>query len=320
MDLLSAQVLQGFGITAKKIRKEKSSFLITSDIGNFTVKKSLDSCAKITFAHDIKEHLAAKGFADTDRFRVSSGGKPYVEHDGNLYVCTATTALRETNFTDPADVTRAVKAAARMHLLARGVVSDTRFRPEDALALLRRDITDTAAVKRKLGNGGLSDFDVIFLKNYDFYLAQMRFTLAELESTSFETYVAQAYSQLHIIHNRLKDETLLTDGDNLHIVNFGAAQIGYSIFDLVSLISRYIRDNPRGCDISVYALLEAYNSVSPLRIEDVRITRALLHFPFRFVKTLRAYYSKKRTWTPSAILSKIQSIAADRESYYRQLE
>ena len=321
MDLLSAQVLQGFGIVAKKIRKEKSSFVLTTESGSLTVKKSLDSCAKVTFAHDIKEYLAANGFINTDRFRTALSGKPYVEYEGDIYVCTKAQALRETSFSDAKDVRRAVESIARMHRLSRGVVAAGKFRRENVLAQLRKDVADISGIKRKLGqSGSLSDFDVIFLKNYDFYIFQMRQTLAELESTRFEAYIQESLRQPQVIHNRLKEETLLVEGDQLHIVNFGAAEIGYSMFDLVSVISRYIRENPRGSQLSVYELLEAYDSQSPLRIEDIRITRALLHFPFRFVKLLRAYYSKKRTWTPSAIFSKMQGIIADRDSYYSQLE
>lgn len=321
MELLSAQVLQGFGVVAKKIKKDKSCFVLTTETGSLTVKKSLDSCAKVTFAHEIKERLAANGFTSTDRFRLALSGKPYVEHEGSVYVCTNTLNLRETSFTDAGDVRRAVEGMALMHRLSGGAASPSKFRRENVLSQLRKDVADIAGIKRRLGqSGSLSDFDVIFLKNYDFYISQMRETLSELESTSFEEYIQESLRQSSVIHNRLKEETLLVGGDDLHIVNFGAAELGYSMFDLVSVISRYIRENPRGCELSVYDLLEAYDSQSPLRLEDVRITRALLHFPFRFVKLLRAYYSKKRTWTPSAIFSKMQDIVADRENYYRHLE
>ena len=321
MELLSAQVLQGFGVVAKKIKKDKSCFVLTTDSGSLTIKKSLDNCAKVMFAHEIKEHLAANGFTNTDRYRPAISGKPYVEYEGNVYVCCKTLNLRETSFTDPKDVLRAVEGMAQMHRLSRGINPTSKLRRENAFGQLRKDLTDIVAIKRRLGQtSSLSDFDVIFLKNYDFYTSQMKETLAELEATKFDSYLQESLIQPSIIHNRLKEETLLFENDNLHIINFGAAEIGYSIFDLVSVVSRYIRENPHGGELSVYDLLEAYNRQYPLRVEDIRITRALLHFPFRFMKLLRAYYSKKRTWTPSAIFSKMQDIASDRESYYLQLE
>ena len=321
MDLLSAQVLQGFGVAAKKIKKDKSCFVLTTESGNLTIKKSLDSSARVTFAHEIKEHLAANGFPHTDRFRPALSGKPYVEHDGDIYVCTNTLNLRETIFTEALDVRCAIENIAHMHRQARGIKSGAKFRREGSLTQLHKDVADITAIKRRLGtNGSLSDFDVIFLKNYDFYISQMRETLAELESTGIENYMQEALSQPSIIHNRLKEETMLVDGDQLYITNFGAAELGYSIFDLVSIISRYIRENPNGCELPVYSLFEAYDKHHPLRLEDIRITRALLRFPFRFVKLLRAYYSKKRTWTPSAIFSKMQDIVSARDNYYQQLE
>ena len=320
MELLSAQVLQGFGVAAKKIKKDKSSFVLTTESGSLTIKKSLDSSAKVSFAHEIKEHLAANGFVYTDRFLPALNGKPYVEYEGDIYVCTQTINLRETSFTDATDVRRAVEYIAQMHRMARGVKVAGAVYRDGALAQLHRDVADMVAIKRRLGtSGSLSDFDVIFLKNYDFYISQMRETLAELECTRFEAYIQAAISEASVVHNRLKEETLLVDADRLCIVNFGAAELGYSMFDLVSVISRYIREKPGCCEMSVYELLEVYDKHSPLRVEDIAITRALLRFPFRFVKLLRAYYSKKRTWTPSAIFSKMQDIVAARDSYYGQL-
>jgi len=297
---------------------------VSTDAGSLTIKKSLDSCANVAFAHDIKEHLAANGFANTDRFRSAVNGKPYVLHDGGVYVCVETLNLRESNFSDAADVRRAIESIARMHRLAHGVSLANAAKPacDNTLVQLQKDVTDIAAIKRKLGSSGtLSDFDVIFLKNYNFYAAQMREVIAELEATRIQDYIQTAHSLPSIIHNRLKEETLLTDGNRLYITNFTTAAVGYSIFDLVSVISRYIRENPRDtAELSVYDLLEIYDKHHPLRVEDVLIARALLRFPFRFVKLLRAYYSKKRTWTPSAILSKMQTIVSVQESYYRHLD
>lgn len=321
VDILSAQVLQGFGVAAKKIKKDKSSFVLTTELGSLTIKKSLDSTAKVTFAHEIKEHLAANGFTHTDRFKVALSGRPYVENDGGVYVCTKTLSLRETNFSDVQDVLRAVESVARMHRLSLGVGSGSRFRRDNAFGQLQKDVADMVAIKRRLGtSGSLSDFDVIFLKNYDFYLWQMKETLAELQATRFEKYMEAALIQSSVIHNRLKEETLLTDGDGTYVVNFGAAEIGYGVFDLVSMIARYVRENPNEPQLSVYNLFEAYDTHLALRAEDIRIARALLRFPFRFVKLLRTYYNKKRTWTPSAIFSKMESIVEARDSYYSQLE
>jgi len=251
-------------------------------------------------------------------------GKPYVLYDGGIYVCTETLNLRESNFSDAADVRRAIAGIARMHRLAQGVslANATKTACDNTLVQLQKDVTDIAAIKRKLGSSGtLSDFDVIFLKNYNFYAAQMREVIAELEATRIMDYIQAAHSTPTIIHNRLKEETLLTDGNMLYITNFTTAAVGYSVFDLVSVISRYIRENSGDTiELSVYDLLEVYDKHNPLRVEDVMIARALLRFPFRFVKLLRAYYSKKRTWTPSAILSKMQAIVSVQDSYYKHLE
>ena len=324
VNLLSAQVLQEFGIVARKIRKDKSCFVVSAEGGSFTIKKSLDSCANVVFAHDIKEHLAANGFGCTDRFRVAVSGKPYVLYDGAVYICSETLSLRESSFSDAKDVCRAVEGIAQMHRLARGVPLDSvdKASYDNTFVQIQKDAADIAAIKRRLGSGGtLSDFDVIFLKNYGFYAEQMKDVISELGATKVQEYIQTAQTLPTIIHNRLKEETLLTDGNLLYITNFTTAKVGYSMLDLVSVISRYMRENPSDTAVlSVYELLEVYDKHNPLSVEDVLITRALLRFPFRFVKLLRAYYSKKRTWTPSAILSKMQTIVAGQESYYKHIE
>lgn len=322
--MLSGAVVQGFGLESRRVHREKSYFVVATGTGSLIVRKSLDARNCIEFAHAIKEHLAENGFKHTDRFLLSRDGKPFVEHEGDVYVCTELHQLREACFADPEDVLAVVSQVGLMHKLAEGFAAPRRINDiskmdDDIVWAVRRDISDMVAIKKKIGlNGGLSDFDVIFIKNYNFYLGVMEEVLQEITATSINEYVQHAKAEGNIVHNRLKEETLLLGNGEVYIENFTGSRPGYCIFDLTALISRYIGEN-LGDALPVFALLEQYDKKRSLRLEDIRIVMSLLRYPFKFIRLCRSHYSKRRTWTPSSILGKMHEIINMQENYYRQV-
>ncbi|MBR1736091.1 MAG: hypothetical protein IJ736_03610, partial [Firmicutes bacterium] len=47
-----------------------------------------------------------------------------------------------------------------------------------------------------------------------------------------------------------------------------------------------------------------YTSVNELTANEMNILYALLKFPSRYINICESYYTKKRTWAPSGVISR----------------
>jgi len=315
---LNAQVLQGFGVRAKRIVKEKSYYICSTDEGYRVIRKSADTRAHIAFQHALKEQLYERGFSGTDRYYPTADGVPFFEFGDNAYVMTGLFKHREADFGNVADLEKVMRQVAAFHNVARGLKFEQPFYGnENVLESLRKQATEIDGIKKLIGQRSrLSDFDVVFLKNYEGYRRLMRESLQILEGTRLSQLKAVAKAENAVCHNLLKEEHLLIDGNNMNLIGFSQAAVDYFVFDLCAVIQRYAK-NRNKAHMNIGSVLELYDKHRPLTKDDALILLGLLKYPSKFVKICRQYYSKKRTWTPSAIINRLEGIVEGKEAYDR---
>lgn len=314
---LNIQVLQSFGVKARRIVKEKSYYICSTDKGMRVINKSMETAAHIIFEYEIKEHLNRAGFPNTDRFYLSLAGKPYVEHDDNLYVMTNHFNYRESDFSNNKDFQKIVAGVAKMHSALAGVKFEGQlfFGMQSLSELIKKSLSDFSGVKRKIGaQKRLSDFDVLFIKNFDYYVGQMKTSMHMLEKVDICAFDENIKLKMPICHNLLKEEHLLHDADRLYVTTFSQACIDSWVVDICGLIQRYAKALPLR-PYRIGQILELYDKYNSLGQADLDILYALLKFPYKYVKICNQYYSKKRTWTPSAIINRVESIISTKNDY-----
>ncbi|MCC8097725.1 MAG: hypothetical protein LIO44_04050, partial [Eubacterium sp.] len=88
MDILDAEILEGFGIVPKYIRKMKYMYIIKAESGLYIIRKTDSSADRIIFCHSIKNMLKRKGLRNFDSFECSRDGCPFFEWEGANYIMT----------------------------------------------------------------------------------------------------------------------------------------------------------------------------------------------------------------------------------------
>lgn len=315
---LNAQVLQGFKIRAKRIVKERSYYICSTDDGYRVIRKSTDSHAHIMFHHALKEQLYERGFTGTDRYYPAADGTPFFEYADHVYVMTGLFKQREADLDNLPDLEKVMRQVAVFHNTARMLEFEQPFYAgENALDSYRKQTVEIDVIRKQIGHKKrLSDFDVVFLKNYDSYRHLMRESMQILEHTKLFQLKSDAEAQNAICHNLLKEEHLLIEGDHVNLIGFSQAAVDYHVFDLCSVIQRYAKARNK-TKIDLNHVLELYDKHRALTKDDVEILCGLLKYPSKFVKICRQYYSKKRTWTPSAINNRLEGIVASKAEYDR---
>ncbi len=314
MDELSKQVLKGFFVKPSKIIKDKNSYLVYEEEGIRVIKKCFDSLESISLAHLCKEHLASQGFFQTDRFYLSAINKPYFIFEDKVYTMSDYLDGRPSSFALKEEFKKIIKALAIMHRLLKNMDTEQQ-EPISITNGLQKDMARLLAIKKRLKTQSrLSDFDVLFLKNYDYYIDKLALSLDGLIKTDIAALEARALVERSICHNLLKEENILISKKDLHITSFTGCTIDTPLKDLASLIQRYGKKLPEDY-LGLEEILWIYSKYNPLSAEDIETIYYLLQIPGRFIKICGMYYSKKRSWTPSALTVRIEGIISEKAKY-----
>jgi CotS family spore coat protein len=305
MNDFAATLPSHFGLAGTKTVKERGYFLCKTAQGFFKIHKTQDTHQDIYRRHRLLEQLDGLGFPWTDRIVLSVQGEPFVQLGRETYVMTRHVKGRELNPDCLQDMTLAIESLARFHMIAQGVAWDpaSTISPplSETFAKNATFLTKTARLASK--NSRMSDFDVLFIKNSGQYMAKAEASIQLLARTGYPAVYAAAVAGGHLCHGELKEETMPIWDGTCYLTNFNHAAVDAQIVDLAAFLHRYARRSRR--EIPLAALVDMYDRVLPLPSQGTDIIAAYLAHPWQFVKIAQQYYSKKRGWTPVAMMGRM---------------
>jgi len=306
-----------FGLTGMRAIKERGYYLCKTESGFFKIHKTHDNHQQIKLRYALLDQLEGLGFPWTDKIVLTIQGTPFIQLGRETYVMSRYIKGRDVNLDCLQDMTLAIESLARFHMAAReitladGLTLDMSAPLSEVFAKNSAFLTKTARQTSK--NSRLSDFDVMFIKNSAQYISQAAASVHLLAQTNYHALYTTALAQNHICHNALKEENLPILDGICHIVSFNEATIDAQITDLASFLRRYARRSRR--EIPLAKLIEMYDRIFPLPQSATAIIYAQLVHPWQFVKIARQYYSKKRGWTPAAMMTRMTSLLEEQGNY-----
>ncbi len=332
MDEINNAVLKAFGMSAKRIDKDRYYYICRTETGPKALRIYENSVTHLIFAHNIKEELYNQGF-NVDRFYLTIDGRPFVEIGDRLYVLTDVYEYKNAGFAVPEEIKLVVAETARMHRAIKrmqperflDMPADSKYEwpipiGNDHFCVISKAISDLNAIKKRIGNQGrLSDFDVVFIKSYHHYLQLLKTSAARLERTDYLRKYAVACRDLTLCHNAIKEENVKLNGQDVYITDFGTVLADLQLNDLCSIIRRYFK-NSNGSVCDIYQILDVYNDRNPITSDDVKILQVLLMYPHYFMKIAMSFYSKKRSFLPGALIARFESVVNDRHIYETYIE
>jgi len=317
MSDFAATLPSHFGLTGIRAIKERGYYLCKTESGFYKIHKTHENHQQIRLRHALLNQLEMLGFPWIDKIMLSTQGVPFVQLGRETYVMSRHIKGYDVNLDCLQDMTLAIESLARFHMAAReieltnGLALDTSASLSEIFAKNSAFLTKTT--KQTSKNSRLSDFDVMFIKSSDRYINQAAESAQLLAQTNYDALHATALAQNHICHNVLKEENLPILDGICHVTNFTEATVDTQITDLASLLRRYARRSQR--DIPLAKMIEIYDNIAPLPHSATAIIYAQLVHPWQFVKIARQYYSKKRGWTPAAMMSRMTGLLDEQERY-----
>jgi len=306
-----------FGLLGIRAVKERGYYLCKTEFGFYKIHKTHDNHQQIRLRHALLDQLEGLGFPWTDKIMLGTQGAPFVQLGRETYVMSRHIKGRDIDLDCLQDMILAIESLARFHMTARGVKFADELTPGTSAPLsatfAKNSAFLTKTTRQTSKNSRLSDFDVLFIKSSAQYINQAAESAQLLAQTNYHALHAAALAENHICHNILKEENLPILDDICHITNFSEATVDTQITDLASFLRRYARRSRR--EIPLVKLIEVYDRIFPLPQFATAIIYAQLVHPWQFVKIARQYYSKKRGWTPAAIMSRMTGLLEAQEHY-----
>ena len=314
MSDLPTAVSAFFGL--KKTRKEKLHHIGETQNGFMKVYRSPDTQEQILFQHRVKEYAAANGFPDTDRL-ICTGGEPFFRLGRDFYVMTPYIKGRDMVFSCQEDMRLATKTLAQFHRAAKGLAIETPnlfTRPPVTAHFAKQSAFLSATLKQVRTYKRLSDFDVLFLKHAKEFSEKIQTAQYLLDGTDYVCLYNEALAGNYISHNALKEETLPMHDKTCYLTYFSEISIDIPLMDIAALIRRHAQ-RAAGDAVPIAELLDIYHAAHPLPDCAPVIIRALLTFPWLFMKIIAQYYSKKRSFTPTAMMGRLDAYLKEKESF-----
>jgi len=305
-----------YGLTGRA-SKERGNYICRMKNGYGKIIKTNESPQGINKRYVLLEQLAESGFDYADKIFLSTHGLPYVNLGRETYVMSRHIKGRDMDFCDDGDVVLALRSLAKFHKTAQGLQIEPSLLPPSAPSLLnlweKESTTLKHAIKLANNNSRLSDFDMLFIKNAEYYTRQTKNAAIALKNTDYAKQQADAIASKCICHNVLKEENLPISNEICYITRITDSTLDLQITDLANFICRYAQRGNK--ELLIADLVQIYDSVNPLPASAPDIIYAQLTYPWQFVKIIKQYYSKKRGWTPIALMSRINSVLEEQPSF-----
>lgn len=308
MEEITQQLAKEFNFNPISIRKSKYMFICRNEGQARLIKSSSQSCEQIFFIEGIKKRLIENSFKNIDKYYISSQDTPFYSCEEGTYVMSDYIAYPEVDLTSPNQMKQVVKAVATVHRLGSGY--DT-FKPCEEIIFdrLEKAIKRLKEIKKIVcSQKKYSDFDISFIKHYDYYYQDALEAQEILKASKINALINESVKRRLFCHNTLKEENiLLSSSKGIFITGFDNATPQHYVFDLYQLIERYMRKHGEEY-LSLDEILNIYfeNNEKDERIYPILF--ALLKFPFRFIKICDSFYNKKRSWVPNSTSQQLDEL------------
>lgn len=310
MQGIDREIYEKYGLEVRGLVPYRDSIMIATPSGRKIVKKMAVSLERLLFIHGAKEHLAANGFSNTDRYLSTLEGLPYITFDNCNYTVAEYMDGRELGFESDSDVEKAAVVLARLHKASRGYVPPEGSKAQDDLSKLpvyyRKRLDDIKKLKKQ-ANKGKSKFDHAFMEYADYFLSIGEEAAAAIADSNYDSLVRKTREDGIFCHHDFTHHNIIANENKISVINFEYCCFELKVYDLANFIRRKMRKC--AWDMGKAAtIIDAYSSVEPLSPDELNVMGLMLKFPQKFWRVVNRYYNSRRSWSEKSYISKLQEV------------
>lgn len=323
MDGLFAKIQDSYDVDVKNIKKTKGYYAFNSLGHAYVLRKTQDNANRFEFRMRLQKNLLANGFANIEKIYPTKEKGPFMLHEEQKYILTDSISGDEVNFDDKMILSKAFQALKDFHKSSEGLkVVPDEFYSEHMGIKLRKMAKDISMLRKRVNfSKGLSDFDLIFLKNYEFYERNIVKAIEILSKTNYHEKLKLVHNKNPVCHNLLKKETIVIVEGEVYLSSLSSCLVDHFSSDIAMFINKYMKYDIKR-PISIMEIIDMYSDSghNKLDICDYRIILSKLLMPAGFLNAAGQYYIKKRSWVPSAVTGDLEYEINSREAFCDYIE
>ena len=300
---------QEYGLVVKDMHEGDRGIFAYTDKGVKILKRVKEEESKILFSVSAYNHLKSRGFHNVSCINAALSGRYIVDYKGERYM------LQDYAKGKPFVADTNEKAAlgavclAKLHEAACGFVpmAGTRARVDWGKWMEKfKSYTINIRMYKRIAEekAEKTKFDKLFLSCADEYYERMNKAYLILKNYGYLEKVRQSMKYNQLIHRQYRKHSLiLTDDQKLFVTNMDECSYDIAEVDIAAYFESFSGKNK--VDL-VKAALTAYLQTTCLDRNSVKIMQAFLIEPKRFYKVVERYYGKKKNYTESELVLKLE--------------
>lgn len=288
-----------YGIQVLEITPFRRVFILETNLGKRFFKPFDLGLDKMQLIADAKEHLLNQGFTQLIPFVKTLSDKPYCRYGQQIFYMTQWVDGHPCNYDNPFELRVATQLFANFHQAAKGFVPPLEMpshlgKWEAIFKERQQDLLRCRDHALTLRDSSL--FELLFIDQSDFYLAETERSLGLLRESTYNVMCQQGLKDLPFCHHDpAHHNILITTNNQPLLIDFDYLLQDLHLHDLASLLIRNGKSSGWNLKRCQY-LLKAYQEIQPLTPEELAVVRAFIAFPFEIWFLAYAKYIEKRKW------------------------
>lgn len=296
-------ILNEYSIEPIKIERVRSVYKITTNGRIYCLKKMKHGGEeKVEKGMLLSKYLVSKGFYNVIKYIKTSNNRICIRKGHYIYYVTDWIKGRECNFDDFEELKKCAVLLAEFHIKSNGftinnskISNNTKKWP----SIYKKEKNELLEISKKIIDKKVkTSFDLTYMSLIDEYIEKINSVIKMLDNSSYLDISNKANINKCVCHDSFYYQNILIKNNNkMFIIDLDSSLYDINVYDLGKFIRRILFDSKYCWDFEIArALIEAYETVKPLSIEELEILLAFIIYPHKFWKLGKKRYINRKSW------------------------
>lgn len=306
---LDIDLFNCFNIVVNDLIPSRSVYLLFTDKGK-KILKMLDCDSEVfNFIIDSLEFIRPN-YSNIVKFNKTIEGNYILNKNGNDYVLMDLIEGRESNFSNPIDISITSKALGKFNLASKGILKNLNKKYSKYILNYEERFEDyikniDELYNRVLGFKYKNEFDNLFINTYERFRKYMENGICNLKKYEYRKHLGNE-DELVFLHQDLINHNVIIKDEEAHFIDFDYACLGLKMQDMRNLIMRVLKSSAYDKE-KLARVLEEYEKIEKLKGYEKNILYSILEFPVEYCSIVEAYYYKKKQWDEEVFINRFKS-------------
>ena len=313
-----AEIVEKYGLEVINARKGRGSWIFETDQGLKLLKEYKGSVKRLEFEEAVLDTMKEAGALRVDQYvRNVENELISTAEDGTRYLVKNWFSDRECDLKDRQEILSVTQQIAVLHKSLRSVESREEWNLRsmiapplyEAMEKHNRELRKARTFIR--GKRKKNEFELTVIGSYDRFYEQALLAAREMKKI-FEQAGQTMEQSYFVCHGELNQHHLLIGSDYVAVTEFNKMHLGLQIEDLYYFMRKVMEKHD--WDMALGAgMLEAYERVLPMTLEEKECLYYLFLYPEKYWKQINFYYNANKAWVPARQTEKVRSLEQQQE-------